>query len=141
MSIIYFESDQAIEIHDVILDISNGLPGIKDPGQLKSVLYHIQNDDYYNSFEEKITHLVYSTVKFHMFYDGNKRTSIGLGAFFLNLNGYVYCTDTFIAEMENIVLWIAQDLIEKELLQRIITSIIDNNELNESVKLELALLI
>lgn len=96
MDIIYFESTQAIKIHDLILDNSGGLKGIKDTGQLESVLYHIQNDDYYSSFEDKITHLVYATVKFHMFYDGNKRTSIGLGAYFLNINGFVYCTDTFL---------------------------------------------
>lgn len=42
--------------------------------------------------------------------------------------------------MENIVLWIAQGLIEKDLLKRIIKSIIDYNELNEAVKFELALL-
>jgi hypothetical protein len=38
-------------------------------------------------FESKLTHLVYSVNKSHCFNDGNKRTSIALGAFFLEING------------------------------------------------------
>lgn len=134
----YFGTSFAISAHDYILEISGGLSGIKDYGQLDSVLTNIQNDLYYPSFEDKITHLVFSTIKFHMFMDGNKRTSIAIGAAFLNLNNRNYRSEIFITEMENIVLWVAQGLIDKELLQEIISSIIKYNYIEESIKLKIA---
>ena len=68
-----------------------GADGVLDAGRLESVLQHIQNDVYYPTFEEKLTHLVFSANQFHCFQDGNKRISISLGAQFLLLNGYLYC--------------------------------------------------
>lgn len=68
----YFDIELVIEIHDIIIDQSGGLPGIKDEGQLESVLCHIQNDIYYPTFIDKLTHLVHSIIMFHMFNDGNK---------------------------------------------------------------------
>ncbi|QTJ54199.1 type II toxin-antitoxin system death-on-curing family toxin [Dolosigranulum pigrum] len=113
-----------IEIHDIIIDQSGGLPGIKDKGQLESVLCHIQNDIYYPTFIDKLTHLVHSIIMFHMFNDGNKRTSIALGAHFLNINYYVYCTDSFLKFMEDIVVQVADNQIDKQELKQIITEII-----------------
>ena len=40
------------------------------------------------TYTEKLTHLVFSINKFHAFNDGNKRSSLSLGAYFLELNGY-----------------------------------------------------
>lgn len=134
----YFNTSFAVDAHDYILEISGGLAGIKDYGQLDSVLTNIQNDIYYPVFEDKITHLVFSTIKFHMFFDGNKRSAIVLGAAFLNLNNREYCSETFITEMENVVLWVAQDRIDKSLLQEIMSSIIKYNYIDESVKLKIA---
>ncbi|WP_414045407.1 type II toxin-antitoxin system death-on-curing family toxin [Macrococcus equi] len=135
--IIYFEPRHAIEIHDSILKESGGLPGIKDKGTLESLLEHLKNDLYYPTFEIKVTRLVFAITKFHTFMDGNKRSAIGLGTFFLNINDYEYCTDTFIEEMENIVLWTASGLISEELLLEVVTSIINNDCLTDTVKLKL----
>jgi death-on-curing protein len=102
------------------------------------VLEHIQNDDYYPTFEEKLTHLVYAVNRNHSFSDGNKRLSISLGVQFLNLNGYLYCLRRFIPEMENISYHLAAGLIERELLQRIIHSMIENErDFDEELKLEI----
>jgi death-on-curing protein len=60
-----------------------------------------------------------------------------LGAYFLELNGYDFCIDRFIVEMENIVVWLAEGKIDDDLLLDIITSIIYENEFNESIKLRL----
>lgn len=141
MDIIYFDSKYAISIHDMIIETSGGLPGIKDNGRLESVLEHLQNDMYYPTFESKLTRLVFTVIKFHMFNDGNKRSSISLGAFFLNINDYNHCSDSFIEEMENIVLWVAQGLIEEDLLEEIIKSIIINNALSEQIKVKIAALL
>lgn len=38
-------------------------------GYLASALEHIKNDDYYPTITDKITHLIFSCVKFHPFAD------------------------------------------------------------------------
>lgn len=134
---LYFDLTHAIHAHDWIIENSGGLPGVKDEGQLSSVLEHIQNDIYYPSFEEKLNHLVFAINKFHVFKDGNKRSSLVLGAYFLELNGYDYCVRKFVLEMENIVVWLAEGRISKELLLKLITSLISDEEYPEMLKLEL----
>lgn len=59
IAILYFDVRHAIRTHDWIIEHSGGLPGVKDAGQIESVLEHIQNDLYYPAFEEKLTHLVF----------------------------------------------------------------------------------
>lgn len=137
MKMIYIEYDYAIQQHEYILKISGGLPGIKEGGLLDSILGLMQNDDYYPTFEEKLSHLVFCINGYHIFADANKRTSIALGAYFLNLNGYHYCSTKFIRELENIIVWVAENKISKELLLRIVTSIIYEDEYSEELKLEI----
>lgn len=137
MSFNYFKSENAIKIHDKIIDISGGISGIKDYGNIDSPITHIQNDEYYPTFEEKLTHLIFSFNKFHAFNDGNKRTSIAIGAFFLELNGLDSFVNKFIIEMENIAVTVADNLIEKELLQEIIKSLINEVDYKEELKLKI----
>ena len=140
IKILYFDVVHALKTHDWIIEQSGGLAGIYPDGKdkLKSVLEHIQNDLYYPAFEDKLTHLVYSVNKLHAFCDGNKRTSLALGAYFLKLNGYDYCVKKFVLEMENIVVWLAENKISKELLCKLMTSIIENeDEYSENLKYEL----
>jgi len=85
---IYPDINHVLEIHKLTVRISGGgSDGHLEIGKLESVLQHIQNDDYYPTFEDKLTHLVFSTNKFHCFEDGNKRLSISVGAHFLLSNG------------------------------------------------------
>lgn len=137
MQYIYFDCPYSIKTHDKILEISGGIPGTKDQGALESILEHIQNDDYYPSFEEKLTHLVFAINKGHCFNDGNKRTSIALGAFLLELNGLDIRVAKFIIEMENIAVAVADNFIGKELLGEIVISILNEEEYNEPLKLEI----
>jgi death-on-curing protein len=88
----------------------------------------MQNDMYYPEFEDKLTHLIWSINKNHSFSDGNKRLSITLGLQFLSLNGYLYCIKRFLFEMENISYHLAAGNIDKDLLQDIIHSFIENEE-------------
>ncbi|MDQ6477651.1 type II toxin-antitoxin system death-on-curing family toxin [Dyadobacter sp. LHD-138] len=137
MELIYFTEAYAIKIHDKILEISGGLEGVKDLGNISSPLQHILNDDYYPTFEEKLNHLVFSFNKFHGFTDCNKRTSIALGAFFLEVNGLDVFVNKFIIEMENIAVTVADNIIDKDLLQEIITSIINEEDYSEDLKLKI----
>lgn len=139
LAAIYFDIDHAIREHDWIIAMSGGRAGVKDLGPLKSALEHIQNDIYYSDYYKKISHLVFAINKFHAFTDGNKRTSIALGAYFLELNGYDYCVKKFVLEMENVAVWLAENKISKDLLEKIIYSIINDEEYPEDLKLEIVL--
>jgi death-on-curing protein len=131
----YFDVAHAVKTHDWIIEHSGGLTGTKDLGQLDSPLEHIKNDWYYPEIEDKLTHLVFSINKNHAFNDGNKRSSIALGAYFLELNGFDYVVSHFVKEMENIAVWVADNVINKELLHQIISSFIYEDEYSEELKL------
>jgi len=135
--IIYFDIAHAIKVHDWIIENSGGLAGTNDLRLLNSPLEHIQNDLYYPNFEDKLTHLVYSINKNHAFSDGNKRSSIALGAYFLELNGFDFCIQDFIQRMENIAVWIADNVIDKDLTFKIIKSLIYEDDYSEELKLEI----
>ena len=137
MKVLYFDVIHAIREHDWIIEHSGGLSGTKDEGQLSRTLEHIQNELYNPTFEEKLNHLVFAINKFHSFNDDNKRSSLVLGAYFLELNGYDYCVQKFVLEMENIVVALAEGKISKELLLKLITSLIIDDDYPESLKLEL----
>ena len=133
----YFDLAHAIRTHDQVIEISGGMPGNRDTGALASVLEHIQNDDYYPELPDKLTHLVFSVIKFHCFNDGNKRSSIALGAYFLELNGYDWLATRFIYEMENIVVWVAESRISKDLLLKLLTALCAGDDYDEALNLEL----
>jgi death-on-curing protein len=139
--ILYFDVAHAIEVHDWIINESGGMHGINNLGLLESPLEHIQNDDYYPTIEEKLTHLVFSIIKSHAFSDGNKRSSIALGSYFLKLNGYDYAVKDFVIKMENISVWVAEGKINKEILGEIIKSLIYEDNYSESLHLKILHLI
>lgn len=136
--IIYISNEQAIDIHKKTIEYSGGGDyGIINIGYLESALEHIQNDDYYPTFEHKLVHLIWSINRNHSFSDGNKRLSITLGAQFLLLNGYMFCVKRFMEEMENISYHLAAGRIEKELLHKLVHSFLDGeDDFNEELKLE-----
>lgn len=135
--IYYFDSKHAIKQHDNLIRETGGLKGIKDRSTLDSFLTHLKNDMYYPTFELKLSRLVFCFTQFHVFNDGNKRSAIALGTYFLKINDFEYCTDTFIEEMENIVYWLAYGLVNEKLLTKAINSILTNDCLTEDIKMEL----
>lgn len=137
MAFNYFNIEYAVKTHDFIINESGGSHGENNLGLLVSVLDHIQNDFYYPEFETKITHLVFSVNKNHAFSDGNKRSSIALGAYFLEINGLDYCIDRFIIEMENIAVHVADNRIDKDLLFEIIYSVINEDDFSEELRLKI----
>ena len=138
MTLLYVTLDQAVEIHAKTVEISGGGSiGHLDIGQLGSCLEQIQNDDYYPTFEEKLTHIFFCANKFHCFEDGNKRIAISIGAQFLLFNGYLSVVKRFIIEMENISYHLAAGLINKDFLLEIITAIINDDIDYEVLKLKI----
>jgi len=138
MALVYLTLEQAVEIHRKTVEISGGgALGHLELGKLDSVLENIQNDDYYSSFEDKLTHLFFCACKFHCFQDGNKRIALTLCAQMLLLNGYLYCAGNFIREMENISYHVAAGNIDKDLLHEVITAHLSEDSDNEELKLKI----
>ncbi|SMG40648.1 Fic family protein [Dethiosulfovibrio salsuginis] len=135
--IIYLTIDRVIETYQKTVEASGGGScGFIGDGKerLEKVLEFIQDDGFYPSMEEKLTHLFFSVCKFHMLQDGNKRMAIVLCAQMLLDNGYLYCASRFIREMENISANVAAGKIDKALLLDIVTDFIYEDE-DESLKL------
>ncbi len=137
MSFVYFDTAHAITIHNEIINQSGGILGILNIGLLESVIEHVQNDFYYPELEHKLTHLFFSINKNHSFQDGNKRSSILLSAYFLEINNCNFRIERFISEMENIAVDVADNRIDKDLLFEIIYSIIYEEDYSEELKLEI----
>ena len=137
--IIYITLEQAKIIHQKTIQYSGGgTCEHLDLGRLDSVLEHIQNDDYYPNFVDKITHLFFCTCQFHCFADGNKRLAITLCAQFLLLIGYMAIAKDFFRVMENISYQVAAGKIDKNLLHKIMQAIMDQTyDLDEELKLEI----
>ena len=138
-SITYIKSiDEVIEIHRKTVDVSGGGSlGILNTHSLEAALEHIQNDDYYPFFADKLTHLFFAANKSHCFQDGNKRIAISLGMKFLLDNGYLYVIQKFAEKMEMVSYQVAASRIDKELLHEIISSILSEDDYSEELKLKI----
>ena len=84
----YFTYEALLEAHDMVLAVSGGMPGVKDGGLIRSPVEFISEGQYYPTFADKLTHLVYSLIKNHGFNDGNKRTAFRVMQTCLDLHGH-----------------------------------------------------
>jgi death-on-curing protein len=138
MAWVYLTVEQAIEVHAKTVEVSGGGSlGQLEIGKLDAVLQHIQNDDYYPTFDAKLTHLFFCACKFHCFEDGNKRIAITLCAQMLLLNGYLRSVSAFIRESENISYHVAAGNISKELLGEWMDAVLSGTEDSEALKLKI----
>lgn len=134
----YFGLSHALKEHDDIIRISGGLHGVKEPELIESTLYFIQHDDYYPSYLVKLSELIERIATFHMFVDGNKRTSIVLGAYFLEINDFTKdIIDHFIIEMENIIVLLVDRALSSESFHELLSVIISGNPYPERLQLVL----
>jgi death-on-curing protein len=118
---IYIDIQDVLDLHDQLIHRFGWLHGIKNKWQLESVLSHIQNDIYYPEMIDKVTHLFFCFVMFHCFNDGNKRTAIASVSYFLYINN-IYIPDIW-SKLEDIAVWVAKWLIQKEQLHNIFLSL------------------
>jgi len=135
----YIESEDELQsLHSKTLGISGGgLTGFRDLHSLLCAIEFIQDDTLYPEFVDKLTHLVFIANKSHCFIDGNKRMSIVLGARFLLDNGYLNSVTRFIYKMEVLSYHLAAGRITKELLRKLLLSIITEEDYPEDLKIEL----
>ena len=135
----YITLEEALAIHlKTVENSGGGLTQCIDSRKLESVLCHIQNDDYYPEFVDKLTHLFFCACQFHCFADGNKRIAITLSTQFLLKNGYLFIAKDFIPKMKNISYHVATGKISKELLRKILGMLLDGTyDTDEEIKLDI----
>ena len=79
--------DEALAIHDRLIERFGGSPGVRDLGLLESALYRPQTG-YYSDLAEMAAALFESLLMNHPFVDGNKRVAFFATDVFLRLNGW-----------------------------------------------------
>lgn len=88
----YITFDEALAIHDSMIEEYGGSFGIRDLGLIQSALARPQasfgGEDLYPTLFDKAAALFHSLMFNHAFSDGNKRTTMTTTARFLHNNGY-----------------------------------------------------
>lgn len=87
----WIEERDAVVLHEKLLVLHGGSPGLRDAALLKSALARpLQHHAYRPAADivEMAALYTASVVANHPFVDGNKRTGFVIGVLFLELNGY-----------------------------------------------------
>ena len=119
---VYPTLEEALYLHDRLIERFGGSPGVRDLGLLESALARPRSG-YYESLSLQAAALMQSLSQNHAFIDGNKRIAFALTAVSLHLNGYRlvvgadaaerFLIDRVIvakAEIEQIAAWIEKHL-------------------------------
>lgn len=125
MTTVYLTLEHVLEARALALEVTGDMhTGGMRAGEIESILDHARNDQYYPTFERKLTHVFFGLTKGHCFPDGNKRTAVSAAMYMLLLNGHSECSRTFMRDMEEIVVGVAANQINKDFLHEIICSVV-----------------
>ena len=83
----FLSVEEAIAIHERLIERFGGSPGTRDKGLLESALFRPQTG-YYSDIAEIAAALFESLLVNHAFVDGNKRVAFFVTDTFLRLNGW-----------------------------------------------------
>lgn len=83
---LYPTLEEALYLHDILIQRFGGASGVLDKGSLESALARSRST-YYRSLSEQAAALMQSLAMNPPFVDGNKRVAFALTAIFLKLNG------------------------------------------------------
>ena len=89
----FLSVDEAIAIHERLIERFGGTSGIRDKGLLESALFRPQTG-YYNDMAELAAALFESLILNHAFVDRNKRVAFFVTDTFLRLNGWKLSVET-----------------------------------------------
>jgi death-on-curing protein len=78
---------EALHLHDRLIEVFGGAPGTRDLGLLDSALARPRSG-YYETLSAQAAALMHSLSQNHPFVDGNKRVAFAMTAVFLRMNGY-----------------------------------------------------
>ncbi|ELZ4273441.1 type II toxin-antitoxin system death-on-curing family toxin [Campylobacter upsaliensis] len=118
----YLSLQEVQIMHDDIINEIGGLKGAnpKQIALLDSALTQIQNDDYYPSFIDKLTHLMFACEVPH----GNKRTALYIAKAFIELNRPASLPADFYQRLEDVIVSVASDTISKDELAQILSAML-----------------
>ena len=88
---IWIDERDALALHDRLLALDGGAPGLRDPGLLQSALARARQLHAYGgnpNLMDMAAAYTAGIVRNHPFIDGNKRTGFLIGVLFLELNGF-----------------------------------------------------
>lgn len=86
MAISYISLDEALRIHEILIEVFGGAEGIRDLGLIEATLLRPQTG-YYADLIEEAAALWESLAMNHGFIDGNKRVAYACLELFLQMNG------------------------------------------------------
>ena len=89
----FLSLDEAIAIHERLIDKFGGASGLRDKGLLESALFRPQTG-HYDDLAEMAAALFESLISNHAFGDGNKRVAFFTCDVFLRLNGWKLKVDS-----------------------------------------------
>lgn len=101
--------EEALYLHQVLIDKFGGQHGVRDRGLLESALARPKSG-YYQTLSLQAAALLHSLTLNHCFVDGNKRLAFALTTTFLKMNGY-----TFVVSAEEAERFIINDIIKSKL--------------------------
>ena len=88
---IFFDYDQVVKIHSLLVANTGGTDGVRDKNLLESALKTLfqtfDGSELYQTILDKASQFCYSLIENHPFLDGNKRIGVHLTLLFLKLNG------------------------------------------------------
>jgi death-on-curing protein len=118
----FLSVDEAIAIHERLIEKFGGTAGLRDKGLLESALFRPQTG-YYADLAQMAAALFESLITNHAFVDGNKRAAYFISDVFLRLNGWklkmesdagykfiVGSLENHQCDYENILPWIRKHL-------------------------------
>jgi death-on-curing protein len=90
---LYPTLEEALYLHEILIQKFGGAPGVLDKGLLESALARPRSG-YYRSLSEQAAALMQSLAMNHPFVDGNKPVAFALTAVFLSMNGLKLTVET-----------------------------------------------
>jgi death on curing protein len=88
--ILWLEPRDALVLHERLLALDGGRPGVRDAALLESALarpHHLHTYGDHPDLVNLAAAYIVGIVRNHPFFDGNKRTGFLVGVVFLELNG------------------------------------------------------
>lgn len=96
---VYLTLQEVVELHNRVIGLYGGMPGIRDRGRLESSLAQpmtaVFGSERFPTLPAKAAAYCFFIVRNHPFLDGNKRTGFLAGLHFLLVNGI---TPSFVEE-------------------------------------------
>jgi death-on-curing protein len=110
----YFNEEEILLLHYKLIERFGGSHGVRDIERLRSVVHtpkqSVFGTDQYESLFEKSAVYIRNIIGDHPFVDGNKRSGISAGIFFLNKNGAAL--DIKRGELEDFAVRVAVDKLD-----------------------------